>query len=671
MNAREREREREARRAAALRKLARVFGSNGGDRGRAAYGAERNVLTQILRCSDEPEVVRLARDRLAVIAASDSDSDLDDDAPSPPAPLSPAPPPAVTKTRFSAAWTASALRAIANGTRPVPDALASGAFWEDLVAHENPSLAHLTSGATITHRPPDEEGREMWFGLRGRGATGARLRESIRERGYFVLRRPEYYGPAPASSSSRAAADPSDAPADPWTAALSAPPSTDLRTTSLDDLADAVDALVASGWPAVSVLAFDAAWAVIDRLFDVAEAALPITTRRGNNARTASKKPERSSSAERGAAHGEDDEDDDDDPLVLEPSAFAWALGWRDATTPRAAVSAAGANFGLPHRDYPASEAWDFDANAPRLICAWVPLTDATPETGCVSVVPRDADDLWGEPGHPHHLAPAESVGTGGGGGGGSGAAAPGRGEGNYGKGDGGEIGEGVIGGGAGEEGEGREGDGVRRVRRARLTRAAASTIRFPIARARAIPAEAGSVCLWAGNTVHWGGACSLARPADEDEDEASERAPDSRSRVRERPNPSAEAFDNPFEGSDPVADGFVRVRDARGFASSDPRAPPRRARPRRSLACTFRRRSSSVAFKSAGKCHAPFLTRAECRALDVAGRARMICQSLALYSRWFETPAFLPGLLSEPGQGFEVAKEGGETFGAKTTFRS
>ena len=48
-----------------------------------------------------------------------------------------------------------------------------------------------------------------------------------------------------------------------------------------------------------------------------------------------------------------------------------------------------------------------------------------------------------------------------------------------------------------------------------------------------------------------------------------------------------------------------------------------------------------------------------------------MICQSLALYSRWFETPAFLPGLLSEPGQGFEVSKEGGETFGAKTTFRS
>ena len=204
MNAREREREKEARRAAALRKLARVFGSNGGDRGRAAYGAERNVLTQILRCSDEPEVVRLARDRLAVIAAADSDSDLDDDAPSLPAPSSPAPPPAVTKTRFSAAWTASALRAIANGTRPVPDALASGAFWEDLVAHENPSLAHLTSGAKITHRPPDEEGREMWFGLRGRGATGARLRESIRERGYFVLRRPEYYGPAPASSRARA-----------------------------------------------------------------------------------------------------------------------------------------------------------------------------------------------------------------------------------------------------------------------------------------------------------------------------------------------------------------------------------------------------------------------------------------------------------------------------------
>ena len=38
-------------------------------------------------------------------------------------------------------------------------------------------------------------------------------------------------------------------------------------------------------------------------------------------------------------------------------------------------------------------------------------------------------------------------------------------------------------------------------------------------------------------------------------------------------------------------------------------------------------------------------LTRAECRGLDVEGRARLIAQGLALYSRWFDYPTALPGL--------------------------
>ena len=139
MNARQREKEIAARRALALRKLAKVFGTNGGDAGAGAYTAERQILVEILRTTNEPDVVALVRDRLAVIAedGASTPSDSDDDMISPPADVS------EVKSRFSSAWTLKALRDIAKGTRPVPSALATGAFWEDLVAAGAPELAHL------------------------------------------------------------------------------------------------------------------------------------------------------------------------------------------------------------------------------------------------------------------------------------------------------------------------------------------------------------------------------------------------------------------------------------------------------------------------------------------------------------------------------------------------
>ena len=80
----------------------------------------------------------------------------------------------------------------------------------------------------------------------------------------------------------------------------------------------------------------------------------------------------------------------------------------------------------------------------------WVPLTDATLDTGCLHVVPRDADRLFDEPEHPDHLRPARSEADGG------------------------------------------------------------QALRFPAGAARAIPAEAGSVCVWAGQTIHYGSPCRL-----------------------------------------------------------------------------------------------------------------------------------------------------------------
>ena len=543
MNARQREKEIAARRALALRKLAKVFGANGGDRGAGAYTAERQILLEILRTTSEPDVVALVRDRLAVIAedAASTPSDSDDDKPPPPADV-----PEV-KSRFSSAWTVKALRDIAKGTRRVPSALATGAFWEDLVAAEAPELAHLRATGRIRDDAPvrdDVAGtaaappREpLWRGLDD--DEGRRIRAKLRQDGYAQCPRPEAFED-----------DPSRLARDAWTDALGG-------ETTLDDLADAMDALRVAGWPPIGVYAFDATWTVVDRLFEVAEAAL-----------------------------GTRD-------VALEPSCFAWALRARPAESPvknppegardaARAADAVGANFPLPHRDYSAREAWTTtstdrrlrgDAGEPTLLCVWMPLTDATLDTGCLHVLPRGADRTWDDPDHPDHLRPAERE----------------------------------PGGGA--------------------------AVRFSLADVRALPAEAGSVCAWAGQTVHWGGSC----------------------RLRED--------DDAYEGENPTEEGLVKIRHARGLPDPEPRRLPRRARPRRSLACTFRKASAGE-FACGGAL--PLMTRAECAALDVAGRVRLIAQSLVLYSRWYDLPAFLPGVL-EDGEGFE----GGATLTAKATFQA
>jgi hypothetical protein len=64
------------------------------------------------------------------------------------------------------------------------------------------------------------------------------------------------------------------------------------KKTSLDDLADATDALRTAGWPPVALFAFDAAWRLVDRLFPVAAAALDVDVK----------------------------------DVLLEPTVFAWAL---------------------------------------------------------------------------------------------------------------------------------------------------------------------------------------------------------------------------------------------------------------------------------------------------------------------------------------------------------
>jgi hypothetical protein len=122
-----------------------------------------------------------------------------------------------------------------------------------------------------------------------------------------------------------------------------APPA--LSPSLLDRCRDALARIAALGAPAVGIYALDAPWELASALFAHAEAAL-----------------------------GE--------PAYLRHTFWAWNL---DETTPRGWP---------PHRDR--ADLGVDATGAPRSITLWVPLTDATPDNGCIYVVPAPLDvEYW------------------------------------------------------------------------------------------------------------------------------------------------------------------------------------------------------------------------------------------------------------------------------------
>lgn len=109
-----------------------------------------------------------------------------------------------------------------------------------------------------------------------------------------------------------------------------------------------------------------------------------------------------------------------------------------------------GSSFGLPHRDYSAADSLYCD-DEPAVLTVWIPLNDATNNNGCIYVVPREFDtDFSRTDGHHAHMNPAAEV-----------------------------------------------------------QRGVSSKIHFPLHGVRALPAPAGSLIAWYGNTIHWGSSCS------------------------------------------------------------------------------------------------------------------------------------------------------------------
>lgn len=628
MNERTREKEKAERRALALKKLAKVFGTNGGDGGTNSHTAEKKILNEILRSTTEPSVVGLVRDRLAVLSARDESDESDEDFditvgvtgagherrnPKPTDPVN-------LKTTFSKQWTSSALRSIAKGSRPVPPTLSSGSFWEELLTTQAPELAHLRatggSGNIVTeageNTDSDERRHEnqqsteniktssskqpLWSDLPSAG-----LHENIKSQGYAVLQRPEAF-----ETDTELLAE------DSWTRKLSARDETsqeasekkedesDEKNTniSLDSLASAADALKLAGWPPTALFAFDTTWKVMHELFFVAAEALSIkvedvllepTCFAWALESAASEQRRSATFAEktRLSSIGREELTDAAGSAALHTDFFFGQKKW--SKLEQSAVSQMGQNFSTPHRDYSCSEAWSNDkwvrgttgdVGSPNLVCVWVPLTDATLNSGCLYVVPRESDQLFDDSEHPDHLRPASTETDGG------------------------------------------------------------TACRFPIAAARPLPTEAGSVCMWAGQTIHWGGVCRLT---DNELDTA--------------------------EGEDAASDGVVKIRHLMGL--DDGKTSAKLRRPRRSLACTFRDGNKVVTGED-NENHKggalPYMSQTECRNLTIEDRVKLIAQSLVLYSRWFEMPAYLPGLHDDGG--FALRKdEKNSKHSTKTSF--
>jgi hypothetical protein len=183
----------------------------------------------------------------------------------------------------------------------------------------------------------------------------------------------------------------------------------------------------------------------------------------------------------------------DDCDCVLDPSsAFAWSLkangkstfprngefrSWQNAvsginsTVPKERAAETengfrgfGSSFGLPHRDFSASDSIvavdrvgkedieETDTNDdPAILTVWIPINDATLDNGCMYVVPREFDADFSRTDDEHcHMNPATEV-----------------------------------------------------------QRGVSSKIHFPLHGVRALPAPAGSLISWYGNTIHWGSSCS------------------------------------------------------------------------------------------------------------------------------------------------------------------
>ena len=84
----------------------------------------------------------------------------------------------------------------------------------------------------------------------------------------------------------------------------------------------------------------------------------------------------------------------------MDPSVFCWIAsappphprgGAPGSYTGGARRGAAGANFGMPHRDFTCLQSLRKADGGPAVLSVWLPLGEVTSENGCMMVLPRAA----------------------------------------------------------------------------------------------------------------------------------------------------------------------------------------------------------------------------------------------------------------------------------------
>ena len=190
-------------------------------------------------------------------------------------------------------------------------------------------------------------------------------------------------------------------------------------TGTLAGLRAAAEAFRAAGWPPAFIFTLDEAWAVLDQIWAPMEALL-------------------------GPGCG------------MDPSVFCWIASRPPAPSaeqPKAPPPKAGANFGVPHRDFTCLQSLRKSDGAPAVVSVWLPLNDVTPENGCMMLVPRQLDAHFTKRWAYAHMRPALPP-------------------------------------------DADEADGP-------------TEVRFNLAAAKPLaPLAAGSIAAWVGNLIHWGTCC-------------------------------------------------------------------------------------------------------------------------------------------------------------------
>ena len=171
-------------------------------------------------------------------------------------------------------------------------------------------------------------------------------------------------------------------------------------------LCAAANALRDHGWPPAFVFALPGAWRIVDMLFAPMEAVLGEGCEMDPSVfcwiagqppplNSAVKPPpptnNKGGQAENGNKGGQGDNGD-------EPAA-----GGEAAKT----GGKAGANFGVPHRDFTCLQSLRQSDGAPSVLSLWLPLNQVTTENGCMMVIPKQLDPHFHKRFTYAHMRPA------------------------------------------------------------------------------------------------------------------------------------------------------------------------------------------------------------------------------------------------------------------------